>query len=142
MSHATHNIEQEFWRPPVQTEVQEVRPAVEICPRCNTEYLVGSRFCYICGAQRESEAHSASAESSILHLLDIRLIGNALGLSVASLVAFVVGLVCVIAAFVTGFIYTATTLVDWQAVQIWRIEWLLAAAVAFIAGILLKRSAV
>ncbi len=140
MAHATHNIEQEFWRPPVQTEVPEVRLAVEICSRCNTEYLVGSRFCYVCGAQRESETHSVSAESSVLHLLDIRLIGSALGLTVASLVAFVAGLACVIAAFMTGFIYTATTLVDWQAVQIWRIEWLLAAAVAFIAGILLKRT--
>ncbi len=139
MFHATHNLEQEFWRPPVQTEVQEVRSAVEICPRCNTEFLVGSRFCYICGVQRESEAHNA--QSSMLHFLDIRLIGNALGLTTASLVAFIAGLACVIAAFATGLIYTATTVLDWQAVQIWRVEWLLAAAVAFIAGILLKRSA-
>ncbi len=139
MSHATHNLEQEFWRPPVQNEVQEVRSAVEICPRCNTEFLVGSRFCYICGGQRESDARSG--QSSVLHFLDIRLIGNALGLTTASLLAFIAGLACVIAAFATGLIYTASTVLDWQAVQIWRVEWLLAAAVAFIAGILLKRSA-
>jgi hypothetical protein len=36
-------------------------------------------------------------------------------------------------------VFTATTVLDWQAVQVWRIEWLLAAAVAFLAAILLKR---
>jgi len=45
----------------------------------------------------------------------------------------------VIAAISVGFIYSANTLVDWQAVQTWRIEWMLAAIVAFVAGILLKR---
>jgi hypothetical protein len=47
----------------------------------------------------------------------------------------------VVAAVMTGLVYSANTLVDWQAVQTWRIEWLLAAAVAFIAGILLKKDA-
>jgi hypothetical protein len=30
---------------------------------------------------------------------------------------------------------------DWQAVQLWRIEWLLGATASFLAGILLKKSA-
>jgi hypothetical protein len=34
---------------------------------------------------------------------------------------------------------TAKTLVDWQAIQMYRIEWLLAATAAFVAGILLKK---
>ena len=38
----------------------------------------------------------------------------------------------------TGLVYTAATVLDWQAVQIWRIEWLLAAIAAFLAGILLR----
>lgn len=140
MSHA-HNLDQEFWRPPVQNvEYQEVRPATEVCSRCNTEFVVGSRFCHVCGARREAETQEATP-SSFVHFLDIRIIGNALGLTTASFVAFIVGVACTIAAFATGFVYTATTVLDWQAVQIWRIEWLLAAAVAFIAGILLKRVA-
>jgi len=40
----------------------------------------------------------------------------------------------------TGIIYTAATVLDWQAVQIWRVEWLLAAIGAFLVGILLKRT--
>ncbi len=140
MSHAAHNLDQEFWRPPVQnTQVQEVNAAAEVCSRCQSEFVVGSRFCHVCGAPRDPEPHVD--KPSILHFLDLRLMGNALGLTIASLIAFILGIVCVIAAFVTGLIYSATTVLDWQAVQIWRIEWLLAAAVAFIAGILLKRTA-
>ena len=56
----------------------------------------------------------------------------------ASVVSLCIGVVCALAAIGTGLIYTATTVLDWQAVQIWRIEWLLAAIVAFLAGILLK----
>jgi hypothetical protein len=40
----------------------------------------------------------------------------------------------------TGFIYKADTLVDWQAIQVWRIEWLLAGCLAMLAGILLKKT--
>jgi hypothetical protein len=64
---------------------------------------------------------------------------DALGQSNASLVALILGCACVIAAVVTGFVFTATTLLDWQAVQLWRIEWLLAAVAMFAAGFLLKK---
>jgi hypothetical protein len=40
---------------------------------------------------------------------------------------------------VTGFVFTATTLLDWQAVQLWRIEWLLGSVAMFAAGFLLKK---
>ena len=72
-------------------------------------------------------------------MLDFTRIREALGLSVGSLIALVVGLGCVIAAIATGFIFTAATVLDWQALQIWRIEWLLAASAAFLAGLLLKK---
>jgi hypothetical protein len=139
MSHTAHNLDQEFWRPPVQNaQVQEAVPATEVCSRCNTGFVIGSRFCHVCGAGRDPQPQFG--KPSIIHFLDLRLMGNALGLNVASFISFIVGIVCMAAAFATGFIYTATTVLDWQAVQIWRIEWLLAAAVAFIAGILLKRT--
>jgi hypothetical protein len=34
---------------------------------------------------------------------------------------------------------TAKTFVDWQAIQFYRAEWLLAATASFVAGILLKK---
>ena len=71
--------------------------------------------------------------------VDFASLREALGQSNASLVALVLGFACVIAAIVTGFVFTATTLLDWQAVQLWRIEWLLGAVAMFAAGFLLKK---
>ncbi len=64
---------------------------------------------------------------------------DALGQNTASLVALSLGGAFVIAAVATGLFFTANTLLDWQAIQVWRIEWLLAAIAAFVAGILLKK---
>jgi hypothetical protein len=55
------------------------------------------------------------------------------------LLALILGCVCIIAAIVTGVVFTATTLLDWQAVQLWRIEWLLGALAMFAVGFLLKK---
>jgi hypothetical protein len=142
MSETAHQLDHEFWRPPVHTAISEPEPRlqVETCPRCSTEFIVGSRFCYVCGSEREPQPEVA--ESRLARLLDFQLIRENLGLTVPSLIAFIIGLVCVGAAVATGFMYTASTVLDWQAVQIWRVEWLLASAVAFIAGILLKRTGV
>lgn len=143
MSEAAHHLdprlEQEFWRPPMHSvEVQETRTA-DVCSRCHSEFVVGSRFCHVCGAEREPQPEYSGG--SVSRYLDFHLITGALGLTAASLIAFIVGIACVAAALATGLMYTASTVLDWQAVQIWRIEWLLAALVAFAAGILLKRTA-
>lgn len=143
MSETAHQLDHEFWRPPVQAaSISEPEPRVraEVCPRCNTDFIVGSRFCYVCGMEREPQPEIA--EGRLARMLDFQVIRESLGFTVPSLVAFIVGIVCMGAAIATGFLYTASTVLDWQAVQIWRIEWLLGAAVAFIAGILLKRTGV
>ena len=62
------------------------------------------------------------------------------GLSTLSLIAFVMGMGCVAGALLVGLL-TAKTLVEWQAIQYYRAEWLLAATAAFVAGILLKKQA-
>ncbi len=76
---------------------------------------------------------------SWLHYLHFHKMKHRLGLSSASLIAFVIGLGCVAGAPLVGLL-TARTLVDWQAIQFYRAEWLLAATAAFVAGILLKKS--
>lgn len=124
---------QEFWRP-VMTEQRE--GARDVCDSCGTDYPLGARFCYVCGSDR---SRTAGSNRSLSRYIDIAIIRGALGLSTASLIAFIVGIVCVIAACVVGFVFTASTLLDWQAVQIWRIEWLLGAIAAFAVGNLLKR---
>ena len=138
MSGVAHKLDQEFWQPPAQAQALQSAPAaVEICPRCNTDFVVGARFCHVCGAGREPQPGLSNARAA--RLLDVRALQEALGLNIGALIAFVVGVACVVAAIVTGLLYTATTITDWQAVQVWRIEWLLAATVAFVAGILLNR---
>ncbi len=138
MSEAVHNSTQEFWRPPAQA--QSVRVQVENCSRCGAEFIVGSRFCHVCGNQREALVDYSGGRIS--RFLDFHRIKATLGLSTGALVAFIMGLGCVLAAVLTSFMFTASTVLDWQAVQMWRIEWLLAAAAAFLAGILLKKNAV
>ncbi len=134
-----HRVDQDYWQPPRGPE-QEVmsQPKALACPECGTEFVVGSRFCHVCGAEREALTESGS--HSFTEWLEFTRIRETIGLSTGSLVCFIAGIACVIAAIITGFIYTANTVLDWQAVQVWRIEWLLAATVAFVAGILLKRS--
>jgi hypothetical protein len=62
-----------------------------------------------------------------------------LGLTIPAVVAFLAGIVCVAGALLVGIVFTARTALDWQAIQMWRIEWLLAAIAAFVGGCLLKK---
>jgi len=73
-----------------------------------------------------------------LRYLHFHEIQSWIGLSTAALVAFMIGLGCVAGALLVGLL-TAKTFVDWQAIQFYRAEWLLAATAAFVAGILLKK---
>jgi hypothetical protein len=141
MSQAARNLvesdRQEFWKP-----VETVRHThADACGTCGTEFPVGARYCYVCGSERETpeEAARTSTQRSWTRFVDVTELMSVVGLSASSLVAFFVGMVCLVAAACVGFIYTATTLLDWQAVQLWRVEWLLAAIAAFAAGVLLKR---
>ena len=61
------------------------------------------------------------------------------GLPTAALVAFMIGLGCVAGALGVSFFYKASNLAEFQAIQMWRVEWLLAATASFVAGILLKK---
>jgi len=56
-----------------------------------------------------------------------------------SVVAFLLGVLCVVGSLAVSVFFSARTLLDWQAIQFWRVEWLLAAVAAFAAGCLLKK---
>ena len=71
-----------------------------------------------------------------LHFHEIK---NGVGLPTTSLIAFIVGLGCLAGAVGVSFFYRASNLAEFQAIQMWRIQWLLAATASFVAGILLKR---
>ena len=54
-------------------------------------------------------------------------------------IAFLLGVLCVVGALAVSLFFSARTALDWQAIQLWRIEWLIAAIAAFVAGCLLKK---
>jgi hypothetical protein len=182
MAEVVQETHQEFWRPPVSAaagEIVVVRETIptmaEACPRCGSEFLLGSRFCHTCGGRRrEAAGAEAQADASViaglweqgvervhstvtgmswakvaeirrqisvpawLRYLHFHEIKRWIGLSTTSLIAFTIGVACVAGALVVGLL-TVKTLVDWQAIQFYRAEWLLAATAAFVAGILLKK---
>jgi hypothetical protein len=173
MAELAHGTQPEFWRPPSpmveEVTVQEPTPGLmEACPKCGTEFLLGSRFCHACGGKRPVAMSGAQhADAAViarlwqqvihqvgetfrsipwrrvkfptwLNQLHFHAIKSCLGLSTASLIAFVIGLSCVGGASLAGLLPEKTFL-DWQAIQYYRAEWLLAATAAFVAGILLKK---
>jgi hypothetical protein len=144
MAEAVTSAQHDFWRPPVvvaATEMAGHADLVEACDRCGTEFILNSRFCHTCGAGRADLHPSAAArlreKVTLTHVIDL---GESLGLSIGAFIAFAVGVLCVLGAIGVGIIFSARTMLDWQAVQLWRIEWLLGGIAAFVAGCLLKKS--
>ena len=174
MAEVAQGTQEEFWRPPTLRLTEEAvvvgspPTMAEACPRCATEFLLGSRFCHSCGGRRP-EAISSSSHADVVafagswkrgvsrvqsmisglswakikfpswtHYLHFHEIKSWVGLSTASLVAFVLGLACLAAALLVG-LFTVKTWNDFQAIQYYRTEWLLAATASFVAGILLRK---
>ena len=71
-----------------------------------------------------------------LHFHEIK---RSIGLPMPSLIAFMIGLGCVLGVLGVSLFYRASNLAEFQAIQMWRIEWLLGATAAFVAAILLKK---
>lgn len=143
MAHMAQNYEerQEFWKPVVahrQENQAAVASAEQICQNCGSDFLMGSRFCHVCGTDRQINL-ADSTPTGVGAWFDFIGLRDTLGQTTASFIALILGCACLIAAAVTGFLFTATTLLDWQAVQLWRIEWLLGASAMFVAGVLLKK---
>jgi hypothetical protein len=141
----------------------------DACADCGTEFMIGARFCHTCGQRRPLMAAAgtdaaamaglwtrnvawvrAGADSVVaawhklsfpawLRYLHFHEIKRWVGLPTAPLIAFMIGLGCVAGAIGVSLFYKASNLAEFQAIQVWRIEWLLAATASFVAGILLKK---
>lgn len=141
MSEVLPSTPQEFWRPPAAVQPAGAIPIstglAEICKGCGAEFMVGSYFCHICGTERRG--HSDTLDMGWTRHLEVQNIKASLELSTLSFGAFLLGVACMLAALVVGLIYNVQNFGDFQAVQSWRMQWLLGAVAAFVAGILLKR---
>ncbi|MFY9676384.1 MAG: hypothetical protein WCB53_18325 [Terriglobales bacterium] len=139
MAEALEQAQHEFWRPPAKTSEAIPQSRRETCDECGTEFIVESHFCHSCGASRQEA--SATRAIEIPGLTELTALRKRLGLSNACLGTFLFGMFCMVGALAVGIIFTARTTLDWQAIQMWRIEWLLAAIASFGAGLLLKKAA-
>lgn len=177
MSEVVHDAQQEFWKPPSQSNPEALPPAIHeqmagACEGCASEFMIGAKFCHTCGLRRAFlaaspiESHTdAEIIASLwarnlawirtsgdwlaetwrgipfpewLHYLHFHEIKRWVGLPTAALIAFMIGLGCVAGALGVSLFFRASNLAEFQAIQMWRIEWLLAATASFVAGILLK----
>jgi hypothetical protein len=138
----------------------------DACAGCRSEFMIGALFCHTCGLRRPllAEIHTPAEglwagkiawarpwidtaagywrEFSFpdwLHYLHFHEIKRWVGLPTAALIAFMIGLGCIAGAIGVSLFYKASNLAEFQAIQMWRIEWLLAATASFVAGILLKK---
>lgn len=138
MADVVRDAQHEFWRPPVAPDGATRAGLAEVCDGCTAEFMVGSLFCHVCGASREARPSSTAHWALYLQFHNIK---RALGLSTAALCAFVVGIACLMmAAVAVGMLYNVQTFNDFQAVQLYRMQWLLGAIAAFAAGLLLKKT--
>jgi hypothetical protein len=138
MGDVVQNADREFWRAPIVPAAVPPPGLAETCQGCGAEFVMGAGFCHVCGTHRQEVTSAPPVTPSWTRHLEFHHIQARIGLPTISLIAFLIGAVCMIAAVLVGFFFSATTVLDWQAIQIWRIEWLLGAAGAFLAGILLK----
>lgn len=141
MPEAIPNSRQEFWLRPVVGSLSSHSSSGESlksCVHCGTEFMAGSRFCYLCGAKRESLPSSKpwTTHLSFPQVFGFRRLMRSLGLP--SLIAFLAGIGCLIATVREGVVFLPTSPFGFQALQLVRIEWLLGAIAAFVAGMLLK----
>lgn len=131
---------QEYWRPSNPNVARLIPEVRGICWRCGMDYSPGARYCSLCGGAREALSAEPTpirppSESPVTE----RAKHWQSNVSFPSFVCLAVALVLALAALLTGVVFRQDTLVDWQAVQTWRIEWLLGAVVVLLAGILLKK---
>ena len=139
MSDLVHNAQQEFWRPPVMQPTSQTLP--DACRRCGTEFMVGAAFCHICGMGRHHQGASGAVnwtkDFAFLKALEFASVKEWFGLPLVSLCSFFIGTAFLIMALAQGF-RSVQDFTDFEAIQLWRIQWLMAACAAFLVGILLK----
>jgi hypothetical protein len=136
MAQAVDQAQHDFWRAPMTASAAATSPERSSTCRCGTEFIVSSLYCHACGVRRPDMSARALEIPGLAQFLELV---EPLGLSKPALVAFLAGILCLVGALSISAFFTARTLLDWQAIQLWRIEWLLAAVAAFVAGCLLKK---
>jgi len=102
------------------------------CKKCGTDLKLGAEFCHVCG--RWVFGSNASRL-----LKGAREVLFRTGIPLPVLVCMATAVICVVASLLVGSRIEPKTIGEWQVIQYWRIEWLLAAIVVLLFGLLLKK---
>ncbi len=138
MSEAANQLQHDFWRPPLPASAAIASPErSSACRHCGTEFIVSSLYCHACGSKRPGLTATRTVE--IPGREELASLGERLGLTMPAVLALLLGISCLVGALAVSVFFSPRTALDWQAIQLWRIEWLLGAVAAFVAGCLLKR---
>jgi hypothetical protein len=137
MAEAANQAGHDFWRPPMSASELIAHPERNSTCRCGSEFIVSSLYCHACGAKRPGL--NATDAFEIPGQAELASLGERLGLTTPAVAAFILGIFCIVGALAVSLFFSARTMLDWQAIQLWRIEWLLAAVASFVAGCLLKK---
>jgi hypothetical protein len=151
MPEGAREVSHDFWRPAQAPRVGlESMFSAAYCGNCGTEFAVGARFCHVCGSMREPLPETGSrlgrwADLGRVVRTDLNriLLGftharERLGLNLASFILLLLACGCALGALLAEPIYRPTNVMGWQAVQMWRIEWMLGAIAALLAALLLR----
>jgi hypothetical protein len=134
---------EEYWRPATASGASLERNGLrmagtEFCSICGAPFSAGSHFCNQCGLNRG--AVTPKAQWNLLSdWVDLDSIREHTGLPAISLGLATLAGICLMATIMTGLLYNTATLAEWQAVQTWRVEWLLASVAALLGAILFKK---
>jgi hypothetical protein len=137
MAEAADQAQHDFWRPPVAASRAAASPERSSTCRCGTEFIVSSLYCHSCGSKRPDLQVARTLE--IPGRVELASIAERLGLTIPAVIAFLLGVFCLVGALAVSVFFSPRTALDWQAIQLWRIEWLLGSVAAFVAGRLLKK---
>jgi hypothetical protein len=139
MSDAISKLRARYWTPAQDQEEPSsppVRPDLATaCEHCRSEFLIGARYCHVCGAKRRPLA-KGGLEGSLW--ADLSRLPELLGLATAPLLAAAAGLICVLAAVVSMFADDGNP--PGETVHADSVLWMLGAIAALLLGILLKKT--
>jgi len=138
MAEAADQAQHDFWRPPAAApKAASSLERSTACRHCGTEFIVSSLYCHACGAKRPDLQAARTLE--IPGRAELASLAERLGLTTPAVVALLLGVFCLVGALAVSVVFSPRTALDWQAIQLWRIEWLLGSVAAFVAGCLLKK---
>jgi len=144
MADISRELSQEYWRQAptpgkdFQTPGFNSQGSQAFCTVCGTPYAAGALFCHLCGLGREKDLR-AEKPGLNLEWLDFDRIREQTGLSTVPLVLVLLATLFMLATVMTGLIYDTSTIAEWQAVQTWKVEWLLAAIATLLGAMLFKK---